>query len=144
MTLLAFTVPGDPIPKARARVVRGHAFTPKRTEAYELRVRKAASDAIKHIAKAGIAWPTDARYEVSIVAHRRTAHAFDVDNLAKSVCDGVQGVVFANDSQVDHLTIARAAVDRSSPRLVVTVRAMTPAQSAAVALAVEQCMTEGE
>lgn len=144
MTLLAFVVPGDPVPKERARVGRYGGRTPPRTRAYGLRVKKAASDAVERIARAGIAWPTDARYEVNVVVHRRTAHVFDIDNVGKAALDGAQGVVFDNDSQVDHLTIARGSVDRENPRLVVTVRAMTPAQSAAVALAVEQCMGEGE
>jgi hypothetical protein len=35
MNSYSFTVYGNPLPKERARVVNGHAYTPKRTEAWE-------------------------------------------------------------------------------------------------------------
>lgn len=140
MTLLAFTVPGDPVPKARPRVGRRGTITPQRTRAYEQSVRLHALAALGHLRRAGVRWPADARYEVNLVVHRSTRHVLDVDNVAKSAVDGMQGAVFANDAAVDVLTIARGAPDAESPRLVVTVRAMTLAQSEAVAAAVEQCM----
>lgn len=140
MTLLAFVVPGDPVPKERPRVGRYGGRTPPRTRAYEQSVRLHALAALGRLKRAGIAWPSGARYEVNLVVHRSTAHVLDVDNVGKAALDGMQGAAFANDAAVDVLTIARGSVDRENPRLVVTVRAMTPAQSAAVALAVEQCM----
>jgi hypothetical protein len=37
--LVRFTVPGNPLPKERPRVVNGHAYTPKRTVLWERQVR---------------------------------------------------------------------------------------------------------
>ena len=36
---MIFTIPGEPTGKARPRVVKGHAYTPAKTKAYEDKVR---------------------------------------------------------------------------------------------------------
>ena len=44
----------------------------------------------------------------------------DVDNCAKSICDGLNGIAYLDDSQIIELTVRRA-VDRERPRAEVTV-----------------------
>lgn len=104
---LDFLVPGRPIPKARARVVAGGAFTPKSTRQYERSIGQAALFGL--MARQSVAsWPLDARYRVSIVATFPTRHRCDIDNVAKAVLDGCNGVLWDDDSQVDALSIERA------------------------------------
>ena len=39
ITYIRFTIPGNPVPKARPRFANGHAFTPEKTRSYEEMVR---------------------------------------------------------------------------------------------------------
>ena len=98
---LRFTVPGPPVPKARARVVsRGngqmaHAFTPAKTQVYGRHVALLAREARW---KRG-AWPTTMLYGIEINVHRSAARG-DWDNFAKAICDACNGVLWEDDAQV--------------------------------------------
>lgn len=121
MTLreLDFVIPGRPVPKARPRVVAGGAFTPVSTRKYEKHVGQSALFGL--MARQSVAsWPLDARYRVSIVARFPTRHRCDIDNVAKAVLDGCNGVLWDDDSQVDALSIERA-YDPASPGVSVRV-----------------------
>ena len=119
--IVRFTIPGPPVPKARARVVNGHAHTPERTRRYQHLVGLAASGGM---ALASARWPRDARYRVSIEIVPGTAHRFDVDNVGKAILDGCNRVAWDDDSQVDELTIRRLPVDRLRPRVEVEVEVL--------------------
>lgn len=103
MKTITFTVEGTPVPKARARVVNGRAYTPKKTVQFEKAVAAKAFEAVYNAR-----WEKGkgAEYEVSIVVYRKDKRG-DIDNYAKAVLDGCNGVVWADDMQVDLLTIAR-------------------------------------
>ncbi len=96
---LTFTVPGRPQPKQRPRLAkRGrHAFvyTPKETLAYEAAV---ASAALKEIPETG--WRSDMDYRVSIQLVFENNRLVDLDNCIKSVLDGLNNVLWADDSSV--------------------------------------------
>jgi Holliday junction resolvase RusA-like endonuclease len=109
---IRFTVPGEPVAKARPRVcrVRGFArtFTPARTVRFEQHVRNCAMLAdVKPLSG-----PIEARlvfwFECPATAHsKRTPRPAepkitppDVDNAAKSVLDALNGVAYADDKQV--------------------------------------------
>lgn len=121
MLRVPLTIPGPPVPKGRPRFDRktGRTFTPARTRRYERHVAsiaKAASMRMgathKHFVGARIA----ARVEVYFPDLRRR----DVDNVAKSVLDGIQlGGLIRDDLQVDELTVRRH-LDRKRPRVEVT------------------------
>lgn len=115
---LSCVVPGPPQPKERPRVARGGAYTPSRTSAYEWRVLCAAKVARPR------RWPMDARYRVSIVAHFADRRRRDLDNVAKAVLDGLNDVVWGDDSQVDDMRIVRA-LDRANPRAEITVEVIS-------------------
>ncbi len=109
------TIPGNPIPKGRPRAtIKGRVFTPPRTRDYEELVGQYAA----------LKWrrePTKARLFVSLRFYRENERRADFDNLAKSVMDGLQGIVYADDSQIKEAHI-RVEVDRDNPRVEVWVR----------------------
>lgn len=113
---LAFTVPGPPVPKGRPRTVRHRGavrtFTPTRTKRYERHVAICAWKA----APAGCGWRTDGRYAATLRVFGARAND-DMDNVAKAVLDGCEGVLWKNDRQVELLTVERCAADGDGPRV---------------------------
>ena len=110
-----FTVPGKPQPKQRARVTRsGGAFTPKETRNYERAIAIVGMNARPK------SWPLDARYDVGLALYFPDRRRRDGDNVVKSVLDGLNGVLWDDDSQVTSCRFAKL-VDASDARTVVTV-----------------------
>lgn len=114
MSQYLFSVPGEPRPKARARVVKGHAFTPPETVAYERKVR--------FYAVASKVRPLTGAVVLGLSFYLGNARRVDLDNLAKAVKDALNGAAWADDSQVTELR-ATKAIDRSNPRVVVWIEA---------------------
>lgn len=132
------TVPGDPVPKARARVVNGRAFTPAKTVTGENQVqaawvaatggRRAPHDGpvVLHLDfhfTIPASWSKKRRQAVSdgSVPHRSRP---DLDNLAKLVMDGLNGLAWTDDAQIAHLTATKRYAD--SGRTVVRIRFINP------------------
>jgi Holliday junction resolvase RusA-like endonuclease len=114
---ITFTVEGVPRPKARARLGKGGRwYTPHSTKAYEEAVGWAARDA-------GIRNPYEDAVRLEIMLWLPDRRRRDVDNCAKSICDGLNGIAYLDDSQIIELTVRRG-VDRERPRAVVTVEAV--------------------
>jgi Holliday junction resolvase RusA-like endonuclease len=96
---IAFTVPGDPVPKGRARVAvtaagKVRPYTPKRTHEYE--------DAI------GNAWigegPRPPQFAGAVrvsIRVRERVYPSDLDNYVKAVLDALNGLAWADDRQVE-------------------------------------------
>ena len=122
---IAFTVPGEPQGKGRAKIVRIGGFsrmaTPQKTVAYEGLVSMAAQQAMAgHPPFVGacvvevlaiFSLPKSAtkrqRADAAIGTFRPTKKP-DADNVLKAVCDGMNGVVWNDDVQaVDVRTIKR-------------------------------------
>ena len=99
MTAHTFRVPGSVVPKARARVARGHAYTPQATRDYEAKVKRAALEA-------GVQ-PLVGRIRLSITIHSADRRRRDLDNMIKSISDALNGVAYADDSQIDQLQADR-------------------------------------
>jgi Holliday junction resolvase RusA-like endonuclease len=115
MTTLVFTVFGPPQPKQRARACpNGKHITPKRTRAYEKLVATIAGLQRPRV------WRLDGRYHVKARVFFGDARPRDVDNVAKSLLDGLNRVLWNDDRQVELLTIERS-IDRAAPRLEVVV-----------------------
>ncbi len=92
---LSFTVPGEPVPKARARGTgrgRKH-YTPERTREAELLIAGYAIQDYRRLAD------LSGHYGLKVVAYCKDMRK-DVDNLLKTVMDGVAGIVWCNDRQV--------------------------------------------
>lgn len=109
-----FVVYGAPVPKQRARVARGHAFTPARTREWEKRVALCATEAMP------LSWRRDgAAYALRVVVHR-AARRGDLDNFVKCVSDALNRIAWDDDSRVVVLE-ARMTVDRDRPRVEVEI-----------------------
>ena len=106
---LVFVVPGAPVPKGRPRVVRNggkvRGVTPARTRAYESTVGVYALQA-RQLHPGPGPWPLDAHYSVTAeIAGGRG----DIDNIAKSLLDGCNGVLWSDDARVRRLLVERVA-----------------------------------
>jgi len=108
----AFTIPVHPIPKARARVMKGYTYTPKRTVSAEKVVRATAL-------AAGVK-PLGGPVRLSVRFYRGDARPCDLDNLAKLVQDALNGVAWKDDRQIVWLAASKQ-IDRERPRTEVVV-----------------------
>ena len=127
---LAFTVPGFPVPKARARVqIRAgkvRSFTPDATTEFEARVRWGARMAV---ASQG-GWPVNAKaYRLTCRFYRPKGGRGDIDNYVKAVADALNPkrgateqtrLVWIDDCRVRSLT-AEIETDDENPRTEVEV-----------------------
>lgn len=119
--MLEVFIPGTPKAKARARVTKsGHAFTPKDTVNYENWVKeKFLEQHPEHIPLKGPIRMTAKFYFPRPKKHYRTgkfsedlradapkyhSNTPDLDNLIKSITDGLNGIAFKDDSQIFCLT----------------------------------------
>ena len=94
---IAFIVPGRPQSKQRPRLGRGgRVYTPKATHRYERSVASAFLVATGGRRCAGYRGPV----EMSIRCVYATMHRRDLDNVVKAVCDGLNGIAYADDCQV--------------------------------------------
>lgn len=116
MAVLSFVVNGPPVPKARARVVNGHAYTPPKTRAYE---RLVATVASLHV-RAG--WRRDAKYALFVQAFFADRRRADLDNVVKAIADACNGIVWHDDSQVYELHAYR--YHDAHPKVQVTVQTL--------------------
>lgn len=122
METVVFEVPGEPIGKARPRVVDGHAYTPSRTKAYEQAVRLAYKQAVKDRPEPERRWDKDAQLSLQIAAfyqlpkrvsrqmrgamlrwEERPKKKPDLDNILKIVADALNDLAYHDDSQIVHM-----------------------------------------
>lgn len=123
---LVIEVPGPVVPKQRPRVKRGTgnviAFTPKRTRDYENVVKTAATESLMRWRSShNRQWPTNGRFAVSCFFYMPDHRIRDLDNCFKSVTDGINKLVFEDDSQIDEFHAFRD-LDKANPRTVLVVR----------------------
>lgn len=135
--MMRFTVPGQPVGKARARVVlnrgKARAFTPDKTARFENLVRLAFTEKYPgHVPIEGpIALQVTAYFEppksmrfkgvVELTPHTKRP---DADNVLKAIADGLSGVAFRDDSQVAHAVCRKAY--SYVPRTVVIIQPIQP------------------
>jgi len=112
----AFSIPGKPTPKARARTTKaGVTFTPKPTQLAEGKVLEC------YLAAYPDAPPYEGAVELSVMVYfsippswskKKAAAAKDaphvsrpdLDNIIKMVTDALNGVAFKDDSQISYIT----------------------------------------
>ncbi|MDY4677609.1 MAG: RusA family crossover junction endodeoxyribonuclease [Bifidobacterium tsurumiense] len=110
MSMFELTIMGEPVPKGRPRVFKGHGVTPQRTRDAEKRIRQAFQ------AKYPNATPFNG--QVSVTARFMLSHQGkpDLDNLFKLVTDALNGLAYADDSQIIHTVAFKIHPDRYMPR----------------------------
>ncbi|RWR13812.1 RusA family crossover junction endodeoxyribonuclease [Paenirhodobacter populi] len=107
---MMFEVPGKPVPKARPRLGRnGSVYTPATTTAFEKTVARYAKAAGVKPASGPISLEIVSEFSIPKTwtkARKSNANGQphmcrpDLDNLTKSVLDGLNGIAFADDAQV--------------------------------------------
>jgi Holliday junction resolvase RusA-like endonuclease len=128
--MMQFHIDGEPVPKGRPKFtsIAGfmRTYTPRKTVDYELTVRAAAKAAMG---------PTDLletpvgvylyirlpipkshskkRKDACLSGQEKPIKKPDIDNLAKSILDGMNGVVWKDDSQIVSLHITKVYASES-------------------------------
>jgi Holliday junction resolvase RusA-like endonuclease len=114
---VTFVVPGPVVPWQRAASVGARRFTPAKQRAYQANVRMHALAARPR----GPWLPSKhARYRVDVEAFLPDERRRDLDNVAKTILDALNGVLYLDDSQVVTLLVA-THIDRERPRVEVAV-----------------------
>ncbi|MCH7761682.1 RusA family crossover junction endodeoxyribonuclease [candidate division TA06 bacterium] len=109
--LHTITVPGPPVPKQRPRRnARGVWYTPSRTKRYEEKVGW-------HARSAGLSAALTGSVKLEIRLWLPDRRRRDIDNIAKSIADGLNGVAWEDDSQVTELVVSRAGIDPNRPEI---------------------------
>lgn len=113
MNEVRFIVEGDPVPWERARTGAGWHVTPPKTRAWQTRVKVAARQAkVK---------PTRKRVRVWLTFYRASKRRCDWDNLAKSVCDALNGIAWVDDTQIHEAHVTKH-ISSERPHVSVTIQ----------------------
>lgn len=122
--MLAFTVPGPPQGKARARTCRnGHTYTPNHTVLYENLVkteflRQCGRPRLQAGSRPALAMEITAVYPVPASYPKRDKVAAlagdllpakkpDADNVAKVIADALNGLAYTDDAQITDLSVRK-------------------------------------
>jgi Holliday junction resolvase RusA-like endonuclease len=112
---LSFTVPGVAVAKGRARVVKGHAYTPEKTKTYGDTVGWIARDAMGKIGRQLTLEPVYVEIDIGVpipkgFGVKRRAAALsgelhptqkpDLDNIIKSIYDSMNKIAYKDDAQI--------------------------------------------
>ena len=118
--VIDFTIPGEPKGKGRPRFGKGHAYTPDVTENYESYIKLCCARAAR------TPFPPSSRIKMEIHAYygipssapkyKRIAMANgdilptkkpDIDNVAKIVCDALNGLAYKDDKQIVEMYVRK-------------------------------------
>ena len=122
--MISFTVEGTAVPKQRPRISGHRAYTPKRTKDYEERVLEAFRSSYQGFYPA-FGKDVPVRICISVIqeipkswSKKKRARAEsgeivplsrngDIDNIAKSILDALNGFAYEDDCQVTTLIITK-------------------------------------
>lgn len=122
--MITFVVDGPAVPKQRPRVHGRQAYTPKKTRDYEERVREAFRSSyngpvpiydkgeavkvtIQVIQQIPKSWSNSKHLKAERGEISPTSRNGDLDNIAKSILDALNGYVYEDDCQVTLLIISK-------------------------------------
>ena len=114
--MITFTIPGQPRPKQRARGGNGRHYTPEATRQWEETVGWYANNAMSRGGHDILTVPL----MLSVIFYREHERKADLDNLVKSIQDGMNGIVYEDDKQVVVLN-ARVLYEQETPRVEVEI-----------------------
>lgn len=118
---LEFTIPATPQPQERPMVLRrGWTIERPKSRAAKKVVQLHAQNALRKQESSILGPECTARLSVNLqfFGARRNA---DLDNLYKLITDAMQGVLYKNDSQIDHARIWRHGSEKENARTEVSV-----------------------
>lgn len=126
------TIDGVPVAKGRPRLGRYGTYTPKKTQEYEEYVKMC------WVAKYGSIQPSEQPLEMNIVFYMPIPKSYskkqraemlngrikhtkkpDIDNLIKSVLDALNGLAYADDSQIIKVTAVKRYAETGSTELTI-------------------------
>lgn len=131
-----FIVYGEPQGKARPRFTRGgQTYTPKKTVDYERQIRASYQLADGVLTELPVSVSITAFYNIPKSASKAKTQRMlsnellpckkpDLDNIAKCVCDALNGIAYKDDAQVCNLTVRKRY--SNTPSIVVTIKEVIP------------------
>lgn len=118
---MKIVIEGDPHPMARPRVVQGHVYYLSRDVEWRELIRWTCLQAMTRRE------PFDCALKVKVKFYRKlnpqSKNFGDIDNLLKGLFDGMNGIVFKDDSQIVKV-VAEKYSDKENPRVEVELRAI--------------------
>ena len=116
--MIKFTVPIEPLPQPRPRFSRFGVYEPKKITEYKKAIAAVAKLAMKD------SEPMTGELSAVIKLYRkykRCSRQFgDFDNHAKSICDALNKIVYADDSQIVRCVVEKFT-DKENPRVEVEI-----------------------
>ena len=106
MKHLFFEVATKPVPKGRPRFARGRVFTPSTTKNFEKLIHVQCGLAMTLQKFERLTGPVEVFIEFQYKRPKKTELSCpraDIDNLVKAVLDGINGIAFDDDKQVQCL-----------------------------------------
>lgn len=113
MKAIKFTILGQPVAKGRPRFANRHAYTPQKTVIYEelVKVGYLQTDRVKFMQGEQLSVMIDAFFAIPKSANKmdsslmllnkiRPTRKPDFDNIAKVICDSLNGIAYKDDSQI--------------------------------------------
>ena len=131
---MTFTVPGEPVAKGRPRFARigphVRTFTPAKTQRYEDTVRLMAQSAGVPLLDGPVRVTIEAVWPMKGTPLKKGSRPSvpkitkpDADNVAKCICDALNGIAWHDDGQVVALLVRkRYAAQGEAARTVVNVK----------------------
>ena len=125
MTAVRFDIPIKPIPKGRPRLGMGKVYTPQRTKKFEDHVRfitRASFNAkgIKPFQKEVFVYVWFC-FKGKNVGYNYTSTS-DIDNLQKSIFDGMNGVAYNDDKQIVFVYAEKVWAEQDNVRVIIADR----------------------
>lgn len=131
--MISFVINHQPLPKQRPRVGKGgRVYTPTKTRKYENLV--AETTALNMQGKEMLTGDLS----LSILLYRKGRKRADVDNLIKSVADGMQKVAFNDDQQFVEKH-ARVIYEAEEPRTVVNIHPVETLKESGFTIICNRC-----
>lgn len=135
MSMVRFVIPGEPVGKGRPRFARatGRAYTPEKTAKYETLVRLCYKQQVNRTPfEAGVPLrlSVEVYQQIPKAASKKKREAMigkklfptkkpDCSNVLKSIEDGLNGVAYADDSQIVQVRVVKYYAEY--PEAIVTI-----------------------
>lgn len=117
---LRFTIPGRPLGKGRPRFFDGKVITPKNTRTYEKHISNCGKVALLQNLHWRKICPSDRWFYLDLSIYHEKGRYPDADNVIKAIMDGLEGVIWKNDSRVIP-RVEKIELKSANPRVYVVI-----------------------